>query len=197
MHSPIVYIVEQTEGNYKYLKGNLPDDNQVTDEELFGYIDESDWLVANTLKEENWHRGHWELNENILDKNDYYNIDFSNSSIELSINPDNLMNWDKRFLELSERNNEIIQQNLKSNKFTEQTSFYKSSSEYLEYLDMIGSPLGGVRFALYTVYNDELEFYGVCKLNELISRVKRKIVWEKLEEVRYEVITNAIGDYHF
>ena len=59
MHSPIIYIIEQDSEYAKSLRGNLPQENEMYDEDLFFYIDESDWLNANTLDDDHWHRNQW------------------------------------------------------------------------------------------------------------------------------------------
>lgn len=197
MHSPIVYLVEIATENYKPLEGKLPDDKLVTDDELLDFIYESDWLVANTLNEESWHRDIWDLNvDEMFKSTGYFNLLSTEKSVVISIDSNNLMEWDKRFLELNEKYNENIKKNLNSNKFTDRIPF-DNHSEYFEYQEMIGKDLGGIRYGIYSTYNDKLEFLDCVDISQLIKHVKDSLNYQNKKEIRFEVITNAIGDYHF
>lgn len=57
MHSPIIYLIKKEE-NTSY-KGQLPTDNLPDEESLLDLLQESDWLEADTLSNESWHRGDW------------------------------------------------------------------------------------------------------------------------------------------
>ncbi|OOV39548.1 hypothetical protein BS756_00765 [Staphylococcus sp. MB371] len=197
MHSPIVYLVEIASENYKPLEGKLPDDKQVTDDELLDFIYESDWLVANTLKEEFWHRGDWDLSvEEIFKSPDYYNLLSIDKSTIISIDANNLIKWDERFLELNEKYNQTIRKNLKANIFTDRIPF-DDHSDYFEYQEMTGRDLGGIRFGIYSTYQDEFEFFDCVNTKYLIEYVKDSLSFQNKKEIRFELITNAVGDYHF
>ncbi|WP_281512328.1 hypothetical protein [Mammaliicoccus vitulinus] len=198
MHSPIIYIIEKGTEYVESLGGQLPDENQLFEETLLDCIEESDWLVANTIEYSSWHRNQWDESfEDMFKANSYYNFKVTEKGImELSILHHNLINWDKRLLELHEEYNELLKNNLKENKFT--SAFpYRDIKNYFEYKDMVEKESGGIKFVLYQDYAGELEFYGVFNTRDLVEHAKRTFEFKNTNTIEFQICTNVVGDYHF
>lgn len=198
MHSPIIYIIEKGTEYVKSLEGVLPYEDQVLEETLLDYIDESDWLAANTLEDSHWHRNQWnESFKDMFEDSLYYNFtETEKGKMELSIHHDNLINWDKRVLELNEEYNEFLKTNLKENKFSNAFP-YREFKNYFEYIDMVRNEIGGIKFVLYQDYQGELEFDGVFSTKDLIDHVKRTLEFKNKNKVEFQICTNVVGDYHY
>lgn len=199
MHSPIIYLLEKGTYYADSLKGHLPSEYQIDEETLLDYIDESDWLVANTLEKSYWHRNQWnEEFEDMFKNNPYINYSKEKENIILSITYENIIEWDKRVLELNEKYSKVIRENLKENKITEPAPF-NQLREYFEYKDMLVDEYGGIRFAVYGDFEDcgELEFDGVFSLKDLIDEAKRTLLINRNTVIKYQICKNIVGDYHY
>ncbi|MCD8845217.1 hypothetical protein [Staphylococcus gallinarum] len=199
MHSPIIYLLEKGTDYVDSLEGFLPSEYEIDEETLFDYIDESDWLVANTLKESNWHRNQWnEEFDSMFKDNPYISYSKEGNNMVLTITHENLIKWDKRVLELNGKYNDVIKENLKNNKFTDSLPF-NIFQEYFEYKDMVLDEYGGIRFAVLGDFENcgELEFYHIYSLKELVDDAKRKISIKRKSAIKYQVCTNVVGDYHY
>ncbi|PTH39461.1 hypothetical protein [Staphylococcus capitis] len=201
MHSPIVYIIKQDSDYAKSLRGQLPKENHMDDEDLFDYIEESDWLNANTLTDAHWHRNHWnESFKDLLASNKYHNLDETkNGDLILSFDQSHIKNWYKRILELNEERNCNINKYL-DNKIEKKASFfpYNNFEHYLEAKEITGNAYGGTRYVLYVTSPTDatLEMYDVLNLNELINYVDSELSKES-KSVEFQICKNIVGDYHY
>lgn len=201
MHSPIVYIIEQDSDYAKSLGGNLPQENEMDDEELFEYIDESDWLNANTLDDNHWHRNQWNEDfKNMFDSSNYTNLEESeNGNLKLTFDQTNLESWYVRLLELSEESNRNIKEHIKN--IDSETPYffpYSSMDSYMEAKDMSESAFGGLRYAMYVTSptDDTLEMYDVFKQKNLMDYVQRQLESGN-KKVEFAICQNIAGDYHY
>ncbi|MGJ8462389.1 hypothetical protein ACSGFZ_03660 [Staphylococcus haemolyticus] len=201
MHSPIVYIIEQDSDYAKSLEGNLPQENEMDDEELFEYIDESDWLNANTLDDNHWHRNQWNEDfKNMFDSSNYTNLEESeNGNLKLTFDQSNLESWYVRLLELSEESNRNIKEHIKN--IDSETPYffpYSSMDSYMEAKDMSESAFGGLRYAMYVTSptDDTLEMYDVFKQKNLMDYVQRQLE-SRNKKVEFAICQNIVGDYHY
>lgn len=201
MHSPVVYIIEQDSDYAKSLGGNLPQENEMDDEELFEYIDESDWLNANTLDDDHWHRNQWNEDfKNMFDSSNYTNLEESeNGNLKLIFDQTNLESWYVRLLELNEESNRNIKEHIKN--IDSETPYffpYSSMDSYMEAKDMSESAYGGIRYAMYVTSptDDTLEMYDVFKQKNLMDYVKNKLESGN-KQVEFAICQNVVGDYHY
>lgn len=201
MHSPVVYIIEQDSDYAKSLGGNLPQENEMDDEELFEYIDESDWLNANTLDDDHWHRNQWNEDfKNMFDSSNYTNLEESeNGNLKLTFDQTNLESWYVRLLELNEESNRNIKEHIKN--IDSETPYffpYSSIDSYLEAKDMSESAYGGIRYVMYVTSptDDTLEMYDVFKQKNLMDYVKSKLESGN-KQVEFAICQNVVGDYHY
>lgn len=201
MHSPVVYIIEQDSDYAKSLGGNLPKENEMDDEILFEYIDESDWLNANTLDDDHWHRNQWNEDfKNMFDSSNYSNLEESeNGDLKLTFDQTNLESWYVRLLELNEESNRNIKGHIE-NVYRETPYFfpYSSMDSYMEAKDMSESAYGGIRYVMYVTSptDDELEIYDVFKQKNLMEYVQRKLESGN-KKVEFAICQNVVGDYHY
>lgn len=200
MHSPVVYIIEQDSDYAKSLGGNLPQENEMDDEELFEYIDESDWLNANTLDDDHWHRNQWNEDfKNMFDSSNYTNLEESeNGNLKLTFDQTNLESWYVRLLELNEESNRNIKEHIKN--IDRETPYffpYSSIDSYLEAKDMSESAYGGIRYVMYVTSptDDTLEMYDVFKQKNLMDYVQGKLESGN-KKVEFAICQNIVGDYH-
>jgi LEA14-like dessication related protein len=201
MHSPIIYIIEQDSEYAKSLRGNLPQENEMYDEDLFFYIDESDWLNANTLDDDHWHRNQWNEDfKNMFDSSNYTNLEESeNGDLKLTFDQRNLKNWYVRLLELNEESNRNIQEHLKDNYNKTPYFFpYSSMDSYMEAKDMSETAFGGIRYVMYVTSptDDTLEMYDVFKQKNLMDYVQSKLESGN-KKVEFAICQNIVGDYHY
>ncbi|MCI2910958.1 hypothetical protein [Staphylococcus hominis] len=201
MHSPVVYIIEQDSDYAKSLGGNLPKENEMDDEILFEYIDESDWLNANTLDDNHWHRNQWNEDfKDMFDSSNYSNLEESeNGDLKLTFDQTNLESWYVRLLELNEESNRNIKGHIE-NVYRETPYFfpYNSMESYMEARDMSESAYGGIRYVMYVTSptDDELEIYDVFKQKNLMEYVQRKLESGN-KKVEFAICQNIVGDYHY
>nr|ADA61646.1 hypothetical protein SAP020A_071 [Staphylococcus sp. CDC3] len=204
MHSPVVYIIEQDSDYAKSLGGNLPQENEMYDEELFDYIDESDWLNANTLDDDHWHRNQWNEDfKNMFDSSKYSNLEESeDGNLKLTFNQTNLENWYVRLLELNEESNRNIKGHIENiNRETPYFFPYDSIDSYMEAKDMSESAYGGIRYVMYVTSptddaDDTLEMYDVFKPKNLMDYVQGKLQSGN-KKVEFAICQNIVGDYHY
>ncbi|WP_251522065.1 hypothetical protein [Staphylococcus sp. Marseille-Q6910] len=201
MHSPIVYIIEQDSDYAKTLGGNLPQEYEMEDEELFEYIDESDWLNANTLDDDHWHRNQW--NEDIkdmFDSSSYSNLEESeNGELKLTFDQTNIESWYARLLELNEESNRNIKGHIENvNRETPHFFPYSSFDSYMEARDMSESAFGGIRYVMYVTSptDDTLEMYDVFKQKNLMDYVQHRLESGN-KKVEFAICQNIVGDYHY
>lgn len=201
MHSPVVYIIEQDSDYAKSLGGNLPQENEMDDEELFEYIDESDWLNANTLDDDHWHRNQWNEDfKNMFDSSNYSNLEESeNGNLKLTFDQTNLESWYVRLLELNEESNRNIKEHIKN--IDSETPYffpYSSMDSYMEAKDMSESAFGGIRYVVYVTSptDDTLEMYDVFKQKNLMDYVQSKLESGN-KKVEFAICQNVVGDYHY
>ncbi|HHW5730101.1 TPA: hypothetical protein ACU2EH_002610 [Staphylococcus aureus] len=194
-------MIKQDSDYAKSLRGQLPKENHMDDEDLFDYIEESDWLNTNTLTDAHWHRNHWnESFKDLLASNKYHNLDETkNGDLILSFDQSHIKNWYKRILELNEERNCNINKYL-DNKIEKKAFFfpYNNFEHYLEAKEITGNAYGGTRYVLYvTSPTDEtLEMYDVLNLNELINYVDSELN-EESKSVEFQICKNIVGDYHY
>jgi LEA14-like dessication related protein len=201
MHSPIIYIIEQDSEYAKSLRGNLPQENEMYDEDIFFYIDESDWLNANTLDDDHWHRNQWNEDfKNMFDSSNYTNLEESeNGDLKLTFDQRILKNWYVRLLELNEESNRNIQEHLKDNYNKTPLFFpYSSMDSYMEEKDMSETAFGGIRYVMYVTSptDDTLEMYDVFKQKNLMDYVQSKLESGN-KKVEFAICQNIVGDYHY
>lgn len=200
MHSPIVYIVEQDSEYAKSLGGKLPEKYHLHDEDLFNYIHESDWLNANTLEDKHWHRNQWnESFVSMFNDSSYFDlIENEDGCLILSFNKSHLNNWFRRIVELNNESNEKLKEYIStSNSKTEFQFPFNSSAHYHEYNDLMGTSLGGIRFVIYSSYENELEIYDVVNMRELIDYVRHGQEQENTSIITFQICQNIVGDYHY
>lgn len=201
MHSPIIYIIEQDSEYAKSLRGNLPKEKHVDDEDLFEYIDESDWLNANTLDDDHWHRNQWNEDfKNMFDSSNYTNLEESeNGNLKLTFDQTNLESWYVRLLELNEESNRNIKEHIENiDSGTPYFFPYSSMDSYMEAKDMSESAYGGIRYVMYVTSptDDTLEMYDVFKLKNLMDYVQSKLQSGN-KKVEFAICQNVVGDYHY
>jgi hypothetical protein len=201
MHSPIVYIIEQDSDYAKSLGGNLPQENEMYDEELFEYIDESDWLNANTLDDDSWHRNQWNEDfKNMFDSSNYTNEkEEKNGNLKLTFDQTNLESWYVRLLELNEESNRNKKEHIEN--IDSETPYffpYSSLGSYMEKKDMSESAFGGIRYVMYVTSptDDTLEMYDVFKQKNLMDYVQGKLESGN-KKVEFAICQNIVGDYHY
>ncbi|EVX44299.1 hypothetical protein U271_01861 [Staphylococcus aureus F70893] len=200
MHSPIIYIIENDSDFAISMKGVLPQEKHMLEEDLLDYITESDWLKANTLEDKYWHRNQWnEEFELFFNNNPYVNlIQNKDNGLFLSFNKTHINKWYKRIIELNNECNTNLEQYIcTNNKETEYNFPFNSISHYIEYKDLMGLSFGGPRYVLYTSYKNELEMYDVLNLKQMIEYVRNKLEQNKLSTVSFQLCQNIVGDYHY
>ncbi|HGO1604243.1 TPA: hypothetical protein ACK0EB_002582 [Staphylococcus aureus] len=200
MHSPIIYIIENDSDFTISMKGVLPQEKHMIEEDLLDYITESDWLNANTLEDKYWHRNQWnEEFELFFNNNPYVDLIQNKDNVWLlSFNKTHINKWYKRIIELNNECNTNLEQYIcTNNKETEYNFPFNSISHYLEYKDLMGLSFGGPRYVLYTSYKNELEMYDVLNLKQMIEYVRNKLEQNKLSTVSFQLCQNIVGDYHY
>ncbi|WP_353420031.1 hypothetical protein PYH66_13450 (plasmid) [Staphylococcus delphini] len=180
------------------MKGELPYEFFPYDEYLLDYIHESDWLVANTLDEKNWHRNQW--NDEFIDmykQHPYFNLkQLEDDRLELEITKENIKHWDKDLLALTKKMAETLEAYCDKNIMAPRIPF-ENLDDYFNYQDMIGNSHGGDKFVVYNSYNDELDLYGVFTMKDLIEDVRLRLNGDKQNSVAYQLCQNIVGDYHY
>ncbi len=200
MHSPIIYIIENDSDFAISMKGVLPQEKQMLEEDLLDYITESDWLKANTLEDKYWHRNQWnEEFELFFNNNPYVDLIQNKDNVWfLSFNKTHINKWYKRIIELNNECNTNLEQYIcTNNKETEYNFPFNSISHYIEYKDLMGLSFGGPRYVLYTSYKNELEMYDVLNLKQMIEYVRNMLEQNKLSTVSFQLCQNIVGDYHY
>ncbi|MCA1235763.1 hypothetical protein [Staphylococcus aureus] len=200
MHSPIIYIIENDSDFAISMKGVLPQEKHMLEEDLLDYITESDWLKANTLTDKYWHRNQWnEEFELFFNNNPYVDLIQNKDNVWfLSFNKTHINKWYKRTIELNNECNTNLEQYIcTNNKETEYNFPFNSISHYIEYKDLMGLSFGGPRYVLYTSYKNELEMYDVVNLKQMIEYVRNKLEQNKLSTVSFQLCQNIVGDYHY
>lgn len=71
MHSPIIYATLSDSITAKQLKSNIFTTPQFDNAVLNKVIPESDWVVANTTDDNNWHRGQWNIAELLIEESQH------------------------------------------------------------------------------------------------------------------------------
>lgn len=198
MHSPIIYLIEKDSEYAKSMKGELPYEFFPDDEYLLDYIHESDWLVANTLEEKNWHRNQWNNDFiNMYKHHRYFNLkQHEDKRLELEITKEHIKNWDKDLLELTKKLAETLETHCNNNIMAPHILF-DNIVDYSDYKDMIGEPHGGERFVIYKSYENELNTYGVLSVKRLIEDVRLRLQREKQNSITYQLCQNIVVDYHY
>ncbi|MFH6326650.1 hypothetical protein ACHLQO_12185 [Staphylococcus aureus] len=200
MHSPIIYIIENDSDFAISMKGILPQEKHMLEEDLLDYITESDWLHANTLEDKYWHRNQWnEEFELFFNNNPYVDLIQNKDNVWfLSFNKTHINKWYKRIIELNNECNSNLEKYIcTNNKETEYNFPFNSISHYIEYKDMMGLSFGGPKYVLYTSYKNELEMYDVLNLKQMIEYVRNKLEQNKLSTVSFQLCQNIVGDYHY
>ncbi|MDQ7134591.1 hypothetical protein [Staphylococcus aureus] len=198
MHSPIVYLIENDSEFTESMQGQLPSEDFPYEEYLFDFINEADWLVANTLDEKNWHRNQW--NDEFIDmykQHPYFNLkQLEDDRLELEITKENIKHWDKDLLALTKKMAETLEAYCDKNIMAPRIIF-DNLDDYFNYNDMIGNLHGGPKYVVYNSYNDELELYGVFSMKDLIEDVRLRLSGDKQNSVAYQLCQNIVGDYHY
>nr|WP_013012272.1 hypothetical protein [Staphylococcus simulans]ADD24879.1 hypothetical protein [Staphylococcus simulans bv. staphylolyticus]ADD24928.1 hypothetical protein [Staphylococcus simulans bv. staphylolyticus] len=198
MHSPIIYLIENDSDFAESMKGQLPHEYFPYEEYLLDYIDEADWLVANTLEEKNWHRNQW--NDEFIDmykQHRYFNLkQHKDNHLELEITKENIKCWDKDLLALTKKIVKGLEgycaKNIMAPRF-----LFDNIDDYFNYNDMIGKSHGGERFVVYKSYKDELDLYRVVSMETLIEDVRLRLQGEAHNKITYQLCQNIVGDYHY
>ncbi|MCE5132218.1 hypothetical protein KJB62_12655 [Staphylococcus saprophyticus] len=204
MHSKIIYLIENENKFTNSFGGHLPLEYLITNETLFEHITESDYIETNYMNNDEDYNLIDDLKEickEVFIDSEYF--DFKEDIYEeyvVSINRNNLINWDKRFLELNEKYSDKIKSNLSQNEFTTNCPF-DTFKEYYEYQEMTGKDLGGYKFAIYRDIGGELDFDTVLNINDLICYAKSDFGLQNKENfnkenIEFQVCTNVLGDYH-
>lgn len=198
MHSPIIYLIENDSDFAESMKGQLPHEYFLYEEYLFDYIDEADWLVANTLEEKNWHRNQW--NDEFIDmykQHRYFNLkQHEDNHLELEITKENIKRWDKDLLALTKKMVKALEGYCAKDIMAPRIPF-DNIEDYFNYNDMIGKSHGGERFVVYKSYQDELDVYGVISIENLIEDVRLRLEREGQNKITYQLCQNIVGDYHY
>lgn len=195
MHSKIIYLIENENELTNSFGGHLPLEYLITNETLFDHINECDYVEA------------YYSNDNTEEIDSIYIETFENSNYfefnqneqgvcEVSIGHDNVINWDKRLLELNEKYNTIIKDNLSKNQFTNNHPF-DTFQECYEHDEMLGDDIGGVKFVIYRDIDGELDFYSVFNISDLICYAKSTFGIQSKGKVEFQICTNVMGDYHY
>lgn len=198
MHSPIIYLVQESkektdifkENNYELYEEELPCEEYMDDS-----LVESDWHQINTIGDITWHRGDWSM-EDIFSNHLHFDFEKTENVNRLKITKKNLIAWDdalnyylERYVKASKRkllNNEIFQ-----------PIHDLDSDDYFAIQDMLSQSYGGIAFVLYKQYDNELEIYDVFKEKDLIEYCKREMFHEEQNEIAFNICKNAAGDYHY
>lgn len=198
MHSPIVYLIENDSEFTESMQGQLPREDFPYEEYLLDAINEADWLVANTLDEENWHRNQW--NDEFIamyKQHPYFNLkQHEDDRLELEITKENIKHWDKDLLALAKKMAETLEAYCDKNIMAPRIPF-DNLDDYFNYNDMIGNSHGGDKFVVYNSYNDELDLYGVLSMKDLIEDVRLRLQGKQQNSVTYQLCQNIVGDYHY
>lgn len=198
MHSKIIYLIENENELTNSFGGQLPLEYLITNETLYDYIDECDYVESNYSNEESDCAEELDsIYKEVFEDSNYFELKQNIQGVyEVSINHKNLINWDKRYLEICENYSTKIRQNLLNNEFTKNEPF-DNFQEYFEFQEMNANDIGGVKFVIYRDIDGELDFDTMYNIRDLICYVKYRLEHENKEKIEYQICTNVLGDYHY